>query len=84
MIEAPKSMIHGVKFLEWHLKVLIDLPVFAKEQDGKESGDGIWLNSLYKCSNCSLLNGDVSVMVVNLHALVISLLQPFMRTQHLL
>ena len=41
MIEAPKSMIHGVKFLEWHLKVLIDLPVFAKEQDGKESGDGI-------------------------------------------
>ena len=56
-------MIHGVKFIEWMLKALRDLPVCAKEQDDKELEDEDWLNNLYRCFSYSLLNEDVSVMV---------------------
>ena len=67
-------MIHGVKFLEWTLKALRDLPVCVREQDGKD-----WLNNLYRCSSFSLPNGDASVMIFglscSLHALAISLMK---------
>ena len=64
--KAPEFMIHSVKFSEWTLKALRDLLVRAKEQDNKELEDGDWLNNQYRCFNCSLLNGDASVMVFGL------------------
>ena len=58
-------MIHDVKFSEWTLKALRDLPVCAEEYDDKELEDEDWWNNLYRCSSSSLLNGDASVMVLD-------------------
>ena len=59
-------MLHGVKFSEWTFKTLKDLFVYAKEQDDKDLKDRGWLNNLYRCSNCSLLNENGSIMVFGL------------------
>jgi len=65
--EALESMIHGAleSGLELRKAAEKEIPFWAKEEDGVT--DIFVVKSLYKCSSCSLVNGDDSELSFLLH-----------------